>query len=347
MQTMESVRRELENICTRPWNIMEVCGTHTMAIAKEGIRSILPHNLKITSGPGCPVCVTSQTDIHRGIQLAEREDVIVATFGDMLKVPSRGKCLMNFSNIKVVYSPLEALKVASENPAKEIVLLGVGFETTAPLIASTILEANEASLKNFSVLPLHKLVPPALEAILSDPDHQIDGFILPGHVSVITGTKYYDFLKKYPTVGVVAGFDGAPIMDTLKIIVEKLNREEYGIINNYPELVTVEGNTKAQEVVERVYQEADANWRGIGVIPGSGLAIREEFSAYDADKKFPGDGKEVPEIGGCICGDILMGKQRPQDCRHFGGACTPATPLGPCMVSSEGTCAAYYKYNVD
>lgn len=337
------LREGLKKISQKESYLMEVCGTHTMSIAKNGIRSMLPENVHIVSGPGCPVCVTSQGDIELSLQLARRDDVIITTFGDMLKVPSKGDSLQNYKNVKIVYSPLESLKIANENPDKEVVFIGVGFETTTPLIASTILEANKNNIKNFSVLPMHKLVPPALEVIFSDPEVKINGLILPGHVSAITGTKYFNYLEGRVS-GVVSNFEALGMMESIYLLVKDINDNKKSIMNNYPKVVTKEGNHKAMDAVTEVYEEIDVSWRGIGVIPKSGLGIKKEYAEFDAAKKFNLNAPEIEDPKGCLCGAILMGKTDPYKCKHFGKSCTPTRPVGPCMVSSEGTCAAYYKY---
>lgn len=338
--------REMKKISSKNINIMEVCGTHTMSIARYGILSMLPENVRVISGPGCPVCVTSARDIHLGIELARRPKTLVATFGDMLKVPSQGESLQNFKNVRVVYSPLQALQLARENTELQVVFLGIGFETTAPLVAATIKVAAEERLKNFSVLSSHKVVPPALKVILENKECTINGLLLPGHVSAITGCSYFDFLKDYKVNGVVAGFQALEIMESIYLIIKHLSKEVYSITNNYEKIVTEKGNELAWETLNNIFKPGNSEWRGIGEIPGSGLHIRDEYSDFCAEKRF--ELSSVPKIkdpAGCLCGGILTGKFRPTDCRHFGKSCTPAEPVGPCMVSSEGTCAAFYKYH--
>ncbi|MBF0298556.1 MAG: hydrogenase formation protein HypD [Oligoflexia bacterium] len=338
------IKRNLEKISKTSISIMEVCGTHTMSIAKFGIRSLLPPTINIISGPGCPVCVTSATDIKTAIDMAKMKDVIVATFGDMLKIPSQGDSLQNYSNVKIVYSPLDALTLAQKNKDKHIIFLGIGFETTTPLIAATILNAHKMSLTNFSVLSMHKLVPPALTAILKNPEHNLHAFILPGHVSVITGSRYFNFLKEFKINGVISGFDDLEIMESIYIMVHDFENGIFDIKNNYSNVVSEDGNQKAFKTIFDVFEIDDSEWRGIGIIPGSGLKIKGEFANFDAIKRFDYKKITIDEAPGCICGNILLGKAKPTECNFFEKHCTPSTPIGPCMVSSEGTCAAYFKY---
>lgn len=346
-EKIKILSREIKCISKKTINIMEVCGTHTMSIARHGIRSLLAENINIISGPGCPVCVTSAGDIHLAIELATRDNFIVATFGDMLKVPSQGKILQGRKNVAMVYSPLEAIKIANENPHKEVVFLGIGFETTAPLIAATIKVAKSSGVKNFSVLSMHKTVPVALEVILSAPGTAIEGLLLPGHVSAITGRRYFDFLKQYKVASVISGFAALEMMESIYLLTSCLNDDRFEVTNNLTRIVSESGNVRAQEILQEVFEESDADWRGIGIIAKSGLAIREQFAQFDAAKKFALHAPTISEAPGCLCGNILMGKNKPNQCKHFAETCTPANPIGPCMVSSEGTCAAYYKYGVE
>jgi hydrogenase expression/formation protein HypD len=337
---------EIHRIATRKLTFMEVCGTHTMAIAQQGVKSLLPDNLQIVSGPGCPVCVTSASDIETAIELGNNDKFIVATFGDMIKVPGESVNLGTADNVKVIYSPLNALTLARENPDKSVILLGIGFETTAPLMAAAVKAAYKEGLTNFFLLSMHKLVPPALELLLSDPESQLDGFILPGHVSAITGKKYYDFLDKYPTTSVIAGFDPLDVMECLYLLTKNAMEKDYTVVNNYPRVVKDEGNPKAFNTMFEVFEPVDSSWRGIGTIPMSGLQLVKKYEKFDAMKVFSLEKREIPEPPGCLCGTILMGKAFPKDCKHFGNSCTPSFPIGPCMVSSEGTCAAWFKYQM-
>ncbi|MFH1223879.1 MAG: hydrogenase formation protein HypD [Pseudomonadota bacterium] len=330
------------NLQNKKINIMEVCGTHTMSIARHGIRSMLPEGVNLISGPGCPVCVTSSSDINNALRLATMDDVIITTFGDMVKVPCNGDSLQNYKNVKMVYSPLDSFKVADENKGKNIVFIGVGFETTAPLIASIIKKAAADGVKNISVLCMHKTVPSALKVILEDKDSKIDGLLLPGHVSAVTGSRYFDFIKNYNVPSVIAGFEPQHVMRAISIINENINRGV--VVNDYTGVVSEQGNTIAMAAMNEVFEDVDTDWRGIGVIKMSGLKIRERYSEFDAAKRFELKNENIKDAEGCLCGNILMGKNSPVDCKYYGKLCTPNNPIGPCMVSSEGTCAAYYKY---
>ncbi len=333
----------------REARIMEVCGSHTMSIARYGIRQILPDNVRLISGPGCPVCVTDAAYIDAAITLSER-GVHVATFGDMLKVPGSKRTLADArgagGHVHVCYSPLDAVKLAVENPEEEIVFLGIGFETTVPPVISIIKKAQTANLKNISVLTAFKLVPPALEALAEDKDVAVNGFLLPAHVSAIIGAEAYrSFVEKHKIASVIAGFEPLDILLGIKGLLEQLTENRVELVNQYARVVKSGGNRIALSLIEELLEPADASWRGIGVIPKSGLALREGFARYDAAKKF-----EVSTEGGtpdlrCRCGDVLRGMIFPDECPLFNKECTPLFPVGPCMVSSEGSCAAYYKYS--
>ena len=325
-------------------SIMEVCGTHTMSIAEHGIRAMLPSGIELISGPGCPVCVTPATQIEQAIELAKRDDVIVATFGDMFKVPSRGDSLQNHPGVKIIYNPLDSLKLALENSDKEIVLLGVGFETTVPLMATVITQAAAKGISNFSLLSMHKTVPDALVAILKQ-EHSLTGLLLPGHVSAITGASYYDFLKEFNAPSVIAGFEPIEILEAIYLIADAAIKDKPMLANNYRSVVSKEGNQTAQRIVRDVFTPCNSEWRGIGEIPNSGLALNTKYEKFDAAKKHKLQNINVEDPKGCLCGNILLGKAKPFDCGHFAKGCSPANPIGPCMVSNEGTCAAYYKYD--
>ncbi len=324
--------------------LMEVCGTHTMSIASHGIRTFLPREIQLISGPGCPVCVTSQDDIEKALILARKKNVLIVTFGDMIRVQSGHDKLENYNNVQVVYSPMESLKLAVQHPDKEIVFIGVGFETTAPLIASTIIKAKKNQIRNFSTLCMHKTIPEALKLILSDKNSSIDGLILPGHVSAITGSQYFGFMEELNTPGVITGFDALGIMESIYLLSQLIGENKNSILNNYQSVVKKQGNPKAMKLLKSVFLPSDCYWRGIGEIKSSGLKIREKYHQYDAQEKFNIDDLHIDEPEGCLCGEILMGKANPLQCRHFGKKCTPSQAVGPCMVSSEGTCAAWYKY---
>ncbi len=332
-------------------SLMEVCGTHTMAIAKSGLRSLVPPNIKLLSGPGCPVCVTAQGDIDAVIDLAARPGICLVTFGDMMRVPGTERSLQEIrgegADIRVVYSPMDALKMAAGEPDKEIVFLGIGFETTAPAVAACVEMAAERRLTNFSVFSLHKVVPPALEALFSDPTVKVDGLICPGHVSAVIGLEpYMKLARDFHMPCVVAGFE---TMDVLQTIVMLLNQLEKGVAQaqiQYGRVVRPDGNPVALDLMSRVFAPSGARWRGLGEIPGSGLRLADNLSNYDARLKFEVPDYEDKEIKGCACGEILTGRLSPQECKLFGKGCTPLKPIGPCMVSHEGACAAYYRYTV-
>ncbi|MEN6391991.1 MAG: hydrogenase formation protein HypD [Syntrophomonas sp.] len=330
-------------------SLMEVCGTHTMAIAKSGIRELVPPNLKLLSGPGCPVCVTAQGDIDAVIAMAGNPAITLLTFGDMMRVPGTTTSLAEErsrgADVRVVYSPLDAVQMAADNPDREMVFLGIGFETTAPTVAVSIEEARRRGLSNYSVLSLHKVVPPALEVIFSDPDIKVDGLICPGHVSAVIGLEPYEILvEHYKKPCVVTGFDTLDILEGIVMLVRQLKRGEAQAEIQYKRVVKREGNLVARAALDRVFKLADARWRGLGTIPGSGLDINSEYSNYDARIKFQVPDFEDKPIKGCACGEVLSGKITPRECLLFGRACTPLQPIGPCMVSHEGACAAYYRY---
>ncbi|MEI6093729.1 MAG: hydrogenase formation protein HypD, partial [bacterium] len=342
---IKQISEEIKQISKKDICLMEVCGTHTMSIARHGIRSLLPSNIRIISGPGCPVCVTPSGEIETAINLAKDDRFIIATFGDMLKVPGKSASLQDYKNVKIIYNPLESLKLAEDNPLKQVVLLGIGFETTSPLIASTIKTAHKMSINNFSVFCMHKTVPSAINLIIdSDKDRNISGLILPGHVSAITGRRYFDFIKDKKISGVICGFEALEIMQTIYILIRTFELNETIVINNYKTVVSEEGNLTAKKAVFDVFDMCDSEWRGIGLIKDSGLKIKAKYKEYDAVIKFGLKVVSLPDPAGCRCGDILMAKAIPNECKYFGKECTPSNPIGPCMVSSEGTCAAFYKY---
>jgi len=331
--------------------LMEVCGTHTVSIFRSGIRSVLPKAISLLSGPGCPVCVTDQREIDAFIELARLDDVIIATFGDLMRVPGSNSSLQKESaegrDIRVVYSTFDALEIAQKNPDQKVVFLGVGFETTAPTIAASILQAARLKVDNYSVISTHKLVPPALETLMSLEHVQLDGFILPGHVSVIIGLDAYrPFFDRYQIPCVAAGFEPADILQAISRLVEMIETKKPALENAYPRAVTEAGNTKAQKILQDIFKPADACWRGIGLIPLSGLKIRDEFAVHDAEKQFEIQIPEPKIPQGCACGEILTGKKIPPDCKLYQKVCTPTDPVGACMVSTEGTCAAYFRYHM-
>ena len=328
------------------YNIMEVCGTHTMSIFRFGLKEILPQNIRLISGPGCPVCVTPNEFLDKAIAIAGSKKVIVATFGDMLKVPGSYSSLEKEkaagADIKIVYSSLDALDLAKKYSNKEVVFLGLGFETTAPTVAQSILIAKKKGLSNYSVLCGHKTMPEALGALVSGGSIKLDAFLLPGHVSAITGPAPYEFLSvKYKKRCVISGFEPLDIMQSILMLI-KQKTPAVGI--QYKRIISKEGNPLARKIIAKVFEKSPSVWRGIGTIGRSGLKIRNIYKEFDAETKFHPDIKMSKENPNCFCGYILKGLKTPYDCRLFAKACTPEKPVGACMVSSEGTCAAYYKY---
>ena len=334
---------------TEPMTFMEVCGTHTMAIYQYGIRSLLPRQVRLISGPGCPVCVTPNGYIDRAIAMSRLSDVIITTFGDMVRVPGSTSSLMEErargADIRIVYSPLDAVAIAEKNRGKRVVFLGVGFETTAPAIAGSILAASAKGIENYLVLAAHKTIPLPMEILSSDPELSIDGYICPAHVSAIIGADaYLPLAERLGVPCVVTGFEPTDVMQGVEMLARQVVEGRSSVEIQYGRVVKHEGNKKAQAVLAEVFSVCDSEWRGIGVIPGSGLEIAEKYASFDAAKKIPVAAEEPREHKGCRCGDILKGKVSPFDCPLFATVCTPEAPIGACMVSSEGTCAAAYKY---
>ncbi len=339
---IKEIIAELSN-WQKPIKLMEVCGSHTMAIGHWGIRKLLPKTIKLLSGPGCPVCVTPQSIIDAVLQL---EDVTIVTFGDLMRVPGSSSSLAEAKSqgrdIQLVYSPLDALKFAE---TKETVFVAIGFETTIPGIAQTILEAKKKNLENFSILSSLKTIPPALKALLQSQDIKIDGFILPGHVSVIIGKKAFSALpRKYGIGGVITGFEPLDIFIGIKTLTDQISENIPQIQNKYSRVVKDEGNITAQNIIKKVFVTCDTEWRGLGEIKNSGLKLGDEYQQFDAFQKYQISLKPTKEPEGCRCADVLKGKAIPPECKLFGNLCTPTNPIGPCMVSGEGSCAAYYKY---
>jgi len=337
----------------RPVKLMEVCGTHTVALFRHGIRSLLPGSISLLSGPGCPVCVTSVKDVDIALALAARDDVVLTTFGDMMRVPGGRENLFDAkasgADVRIVYSPLDALKLAAEEPDRKVVFFATGFETTSPLVASTVMSASRQEVNNFYVHTVHKLVPPALDVLLGSGEVDIDGFILPGHVCSITGTGPFEFLAgRYKKPSVVTGFGAIDILEGILMVLKGIEsgRPEVGI--QYGSVVKAGGNPRAVAALDEVFGPDDAYWRGIGQIPLSGLRLREPYAHMEAS----GEGGLVdineipdhPEPRGCSCGEVLKGLKVPMECPLFGKTCTPQKPVGACMVSAEGSCAAYFKY---
>ena len=329
-------------------NIMEVCGTHTVSIFRNGIRSTLPDGIKLLSGPGCPVCVTDQGYIDTALGLAGREDVILATYGDMIRVPGKKTSLekMHRKNVKVVFSAEDALTLAKNHPDKTVVLIAVGFETTTPPTAVVVAEAKQQKVENFCVLSGHKLVIPAMDALLSGMNNKIDAFLCPGHVSVIIGADAYKpIVEKYNRPCVVAGFEPMQVIEGIAEICRQLKDNDPKVESIYHAAVNDQGNKVAQKLVSDYFEPYDGCWRGLGKIPGGTLRLKEEFAEYDALKRFGIEEIPAEEETGCRCGQVLCGLIDPPQCGLFGKKCTPDDPVGPCMVSSEGACAAWYKYS--
>ncbi|MBQ7607093.1 MAG: hydrogenase formation protein HypD [Desulfovibrionaceae bacterium] len=341
--------RLLQILDGRSLRFMEVCGTHTVALFQSGLRSLLPKSITHLSGPGCPVCVTHDSELALCLTLAQEKTVHIASFGDLLRVPGPNRETLRHARAKgakvsLVYSPLDALKLAQENPSELVCFLGIGFETTAPTVAATIVTAKERRVDNFCVLSLHKLVPPVLKALLEDPDSALDAFLLPGHVSTVLGLAPYAFLSRYRVPGVVAGFEPIDLLLALCMLAQMHRDGLFLVRNAYERAVRAEGNPKARELMDRVFTRTNGLWRGLGEIAESGLAIREEYARFDARARFGLTLQAVKPLAGCRCGDVLRGRIAPPDCPLFGTACTPKDPVGPCMVSTEGSCAAWFKY---
>ncbi|MEW6417768.1 MAG: hydrogenase formation protein HypD [Nitrospirota bacterium] len=335
----------------RPVKLMEVCGTHTVAIFRHGIRHIIPEDINLLSGPGCPVCVTPIKDVDTAIAISRYDNITLSTFGDMMRVPGNKQSLYHAqaegANIKVVYSPMDALKLASENKDRRVVFFATGFETTSPSVAGTLLEAERMGVDNFFIYSAHKLIPPALKALLDSADVSIDGFILPGHVSTIIGSKPYEFIASdYRKPSVITGFEAEDILQGIMMLLEQIASERADVEIQYKRVVREEGNQKAVSLLNMYFEPCDAYWRGIGMIPQSGLRLRERFYRRDVRQIFDMEIPDTQEPKSCLCGQVLRGVKIPTDCLLFGKTCTPEHPVGACMVSTEGSCAAYYKYGV-
>ncbi len=329
--------------------IMEVCGTHTVSLFRSGVKSLLPQNIKLISGPGCPVCVTGQGYLDVACALAQRKDVTICTYGDMVRVPGKSGSLETAraqgAQVRVVYSPRDAVAFAAENPQRQVIFLAVGFETTTPGTAAAVLEAQQRRIHNFFILPGHKLVVPAMMILLQGGEVGIDGFLCPGHVSIIIGADAYRPIVEHFGKGcVVAGFEAANMLQAILLLTRQLAADRPAVENAYSVAVKPQGNPNARKLIDKVFEPADAIWRAMGVLPQSGLKLRDPFRAFDAFDRFGLTEEPGEELPGCRCGEVIQGKVEPAQCPLFGKRCTPMSPVGPCMVSSEGTCSAWYKY---
>ncbi|MCX4656866.1 hydrogenase formation protein HypD [Streptomyces microflavus] len=340
---------DIRALTTKPWSLMEVCGGQTHSIIRHGIDQLLPEEIRLIHGPGCPVCVTPLEIIDKALEIASRPDVIFCSFGDMLRVPGSGRDLFQVksegADVRVVYSPLDALRIAQENPDKEVVFFGIGFETTAPPNAMTVYQAKKLSIPNFSLLVSHVRVPPAIDAIMNSPDCQVQAFLAAGHVCTVMGTKEYPELAAQHEVPiVVTGFEPLDILEGIRRAVRQLEAGEHRVENAYPRAVNEQGSPAAQAMLADVFEVTDRAWRGIGMIPQSGWRLSPKYREYDAEHRFSVTGIETEESTVCRSGEVLQGLIKPHECAAFGKECTPRNPLGATMVSSEGACAAYYLY---
>ena len=340
---------EIKKTVSRPWTIMEICGGQTHSLVKYGILQMLPKEITMVHGPGCPVCVTPTHLIDRAIYLAKEKNVILCSFGDMLRVPGSEKSLLQAkaegADVRVLYSPLEAVKLAQENPEREVVFFAVGFETTAPANALSVIQANQLKLKNYSIIASHVLVPPAMEALLSDPETVVQAFLAAGHVCTIMGnSEYYPIVEKYKVPIVVTGFEPIDLLQGILMAIRQLEKGEYKMENQYARVVREDGNLSAQDAIREVFEISNRMWRGMDTIPSSGLEVKEKYADYDATKKFDVPLHETKENESCIAGEIMKGLKKPLDCPNFGTICKPSHPLGAPMVSSEGSCATYYHF---
>jgi hydrogenase expression/formation protein HypD len=348
-QLADGLLRGISERATRRWSVMEVCGGQTHTLIRSGIDELVSDSIELIHGPGCPVCVTPLEKIDRAQAIARRGDTILCSYGDMMRVPGSRHDLLTEkaggADVRIVYSPLDAVRIAQENPGREVVFFAVGFETTAPANSMAVLRAADQGVSNFSVLVSHVRVPPAISVVLDDPDCRVNGFIAPGHVCSIMGYSEYEELSaRYGTPFVVAGFEPLDLLQGLLMLVELLESGRGEVGNQYTRSVRREGNEKARVFMEQVFEVGDMNWRGIGRIPLSGLRLREAYAAFDAETRFDVSSLDVEEPEACIAGEVLQGRKRPHECPAFGGECTPESPLGAPMVSSEGACSAYYAF---
>lgn len=349
-ELVDHLLKEIHAIVTRDWTIMEVCGGQTHSLVKNGILNMLPDKVHMVHGPGCPVCVTPQSLIDKAVYLADEADVILCSYGDMLRVPGTKKSLLEAkaggADVRILYSPLEAVNIAKDNPDKEVVFFAVGFETTAPANALSVIHAQKAGVNNYSILTSHVLVPPAIEAIVNDPGNVVQGFLAAGHVCTIMGMQeYVPIVEKYKLPIVVTGFEPVDLLQGIYMLLLQLENGEYKLENQYSRVVSEEGNPAAQQTIAEVFEVSDREWRGIATIPKSGYELKADYSRFDANVKFHIPDLQSMKDNGCIAGEILRGKKKPFECPQFGKQCTPLNPLGAPMVSSEGACAAYYHFS--
>ncbi|MEW6087909.1 MAG: hydrogenase formation protein HypD [bacterium] len=350
-ELIKKIVNNIHRLADKPVNIMEVCGTHTMAIAKFGIRGLLPSSINLISGPGCPVCVTPVENIDTIIEISKITNTILVSFGDMLKVPGSKSTLEKArgegGDIRIIYSPLELLELAETNPGKNIVFAGVGFETTSPTIAAIVIRAKKEKIKNLFILTAFKVIPPALKFIAAQKTLNINGFLLPGHVSAIIGSGPYEFLsEEHGISGVISGFEPVDILYSIYLILKQVKTNHPKIEIQYSRTIRPEGNTKARVLLNEVFEDSTSMWRAIGEIPGSGLIFNKDYYEFSSQARFNIKTGKSKGPKNCLCGKILMGLKTPKECLLFGNICTPQNAIGPCMVSSEGTCAAYYKYQI-
>jgi hydrogenase expression/formation protein HypD len=342
----------IDGITTQSWTIMEVCGGQTHAILRFGIDKMLPGEINLLHGPGCPVCVTPVELIDKAIILASREDVIFCSFGDMLRVPGSQMDLLSVKavggDVRICYSPMDALKIAQENPSREVVFFAVGFETTAPANGMAVYQAEKLNLRNFSILCAQVLIPPAIELLFKSGLNIIDGLLAPGHVCTVSGYEIYEKISAECKIPIsVTGFEPVDLLNGIYMTIEMLEKGRHGVINAYDRVVKRQGNPGALTLMGKVFEKVNRNWRGLGMIPQSGLALRNTYACFDAERKFDLPGIDAEESSECISGLILQGRKKPTECEAFGTRCTPGKPMGPTMVSSEGACAAYYRYKHD
>lgn len=348
-EVVEHYLEELHKVATRSWTIMEICGGQTHSLVKNGLLNLLPKQITMVHGPGCPVCVTPLNLIDKAVYLAEEKGVILCSFGDMIRVPGSNRSLLeakaNGADVRILYSPLEAVKIAQEHPDRQVVFFAVGFETTAPANALSVLHARRLGLTNYSILASHVLVPPAMEAVINDGEAQIQGFLAAGHVCTIMGLDEYEpIVQKYHIPMVVTGFEPVDLLQGILMTVKQLENDEAKLENQYSRVVKANGNPEARKVIEQVFEVSDREWRGIGNIPLSGWEVKASLAEFDANRKFSISIAKASECADCIAGQVLKGIKKPFECSQFGKGCTPITPLGAPMVSSEGACAAYYHF---